>query len=33
VTRKAGARIRMTRLGNGMPAASMSEDQNTTAKG
>ena len=33
VARKAGVRIKITRLGNGMPAASISDDQNTTLKG
>jgi hypothetical protein len=31
--RNAGVRIKITRLGNGMPAASISDDQKTTLKG
>src|SRR5438128_11889072 len=33
VARNAGVRIRITRPGNGMPAASISDDQKTTLKG
>jgi hypothetical protein len=33
LVRNAGVRIKITRLGNGMPAASISDDQKTTLKG
>jgi hypothetical protein len=32
VARNAGVRIKITRLGNGMPAASINDDQKTTLK-